>query len=932
MQRASAFRGGRGAARRVFLLLAVVSLGVLAQSTTAGATSLQVKQVTRVPKDSQDFTFQAGGGLNPATFVLDDDGFQQNDHPSSQYYFGIAPGVYSVSQDTPPGWEPADVTCSDGSSPSSIDVASGEDVVCTFSNISSDAALVQFNIDAQPDSSQIFFFRGLPFPVFLNDDGAGTPGTPNQGGMYVRPGTFKLTQDPVNDWRLTSASCSDGSPVWALQVQANESVVCSFVNQAGTTGRVTIVLDSEPDDPQVISFEASGGLNGVAQLPTFQLADPTQPTAGIGTAKLFQVAPGSGYGVSEQVPSGWDLTATCSDGSPVANIDVSAGENITCTFRTRERGQLTIKQDTQPDDPQDFSYTIDGGLSPSSFVLDDDGDDSNGTSSTRTFSSVPAGTYLLTQQAVPGWSKYIWSCSNGSTIDQIVIKGGEDVTCTVRNTRPGSPAPASSLGAGGVNPAGTGSEGVAQRISANGRYVVFETYDRLDPVDTDTRLDVYWRDLRTGEVRLVSRASGATGAKANYDSGDPDVSADGRYVAFSSGANNLDPDDPVYNDYDVYVRDMVSNTTTLVTRTYPGSGSYIAQWGGSPSISADGRYIAFSSRSRYMTPDPENDIDEEDIYVRDMVAGTTILASRASGANGADSNHFAWYPSISGNGRYVAFQSAATNLDPGDTDGVWDIFVRDTVANTTTLVSRASGPSGAKGTGYSSIPKMSGDGRYVTFFTDSSLDPADPAGADVYVRDLQTFNTVLASPGTGTAGSYDHTRLSLSEDGRYLAYDALASGKSSVYLRDLQAQTTSLISRTSGNTGDADRDAYRPSVASGGRFVSFLSEATNLAPDDNGNYFEIDLFVRDTQDNVTSLESRRSPTYPRPKAATPSTRRWYPPTTTAQAPTASPAAPLSFGSCAPPSLSSPRAHDGHPRRQRPARQGRRLPEDDRLAG
>src|SRR6185503_9478797 len=134
---------------------------------------------------------------------------------------------------------------------------------------------------------------------------------------------------------------------------------------------------------------------------------------------------------------------SCSDGSPLSNIDVSDGENVTCTFSIGRPGSLTIRQDTAPDDPQDFQYTIDGGLSPSSFTLDDDGDDSNGTSSTRTFTNVPALSYTLGQQAEPGWSRYIGLCSNGSAIDDIEIGGAENVTCIVRNVPPNTTPPAS---------------------------------------------------------------------------------------------------------------------------------------------------------------------------------------------------------------------------------------------------------------------------------------------------------------------------------------------------------------------------------------------------------------------------------------------------------------------------------------------------------
>src|SRR5215212_3449902 len=130
------------------------------------------------------------------------------------------------------------------------------------------------------------------------------------------------------------------------------------------------------------------------------------------TSRTFGVSPGSGYSVSETVPSGWDQSsATCSDGSPVSNVNLSAGENVTCTFTNTKRGSLVIVEDSQPDDAQDFSYTSTGGLSPSSFSLDDD---TNGTlSNTRTFANIAPGAYSVTQGANPAtWNLSSATCDN----------------------------------------------------------------------------------------------------------------------------------------------------------------------------------------------------------------------------------------------------------------------------------------------------------------------------------------------------------------------------------------------------------------------------------------------------------------------------------------------------------------------------------------
>ena len=137
---------------------------------------------------------------------------------------------------------------------------------------------------------------------------------------------------------------------------------------------IAVRKDAVPDDPQDFDFTTGGGLSP----SSFQLDDDGDPYNALSNSRVFPVDPGSGYSVSETVPAGWDLaSATCSDGSPPSNIDVSESEEVTCTFTNNKRAQIVVVQDTLPDDPQDFDYTAGGGLSPASFQLDDDGDNSN---------------------------------------------------------------------------------------------------------------------------------------------------------------------------------------------------------------------------------------------------------------------------------------------------------------------------------------------------------------------------------------------------------------------------------------------------------------------------------------------------------------------------------------------------------------------------
>ena len=171
--------------------------------------------------------------------------------------------------------------------------------------------------------------------------------------------------------------------------------------------------DAVPDAAQDFSFTAGGGLSP----SSFSLDDDSEGT--LSNTKTFEgVAPGSGYSVAENVPpSNWTQTsATCDDGSPISNINVSLGETVTCTF-TNKSGKIVVVKDTQPDDPQDFNFTTGGGLSPSSFQLDDDGDPFNTPKNSRTFEGVAPGSGYSISEAVPaGWVQGSATCDDGSAV------------------------------------------------------------------------------------------------------------------------------------------------------------------------------------------------------------------------------------------------------------------------------------------------------------------------------------------------------------------------------------------------------------------------------------------------------------------------------------------------------------------------------------
>lgn len=370
------------------------------------------------------------------------------------------------------------------------------------------------------------------------------------------------------------------------------------------------------------------------------------------------------------------------------------------------------------------------------------------------------------------------------------------------------------------------------------------------------------------ETVLVSRANGANGALGDGYSAEPAISGDGRYVAFVSYSKNLGG--PADGTGGVFVRDVVTGATTLVSRANGASGAIADDSSYAPSISADGRQVAFSS---YATNLGGHTTGDTDVYVRDLVDNTTTLVSRATGAGGALADDSSYAPSISADGKHVAFKSVADNLGGHADLFTADVYVRDLVGHTTTLVSRATGASGALADGSSSGPAISGDGRYVAFDTIAQNlgDHATGMSGDVYVRDVSGATTTLVSRGPGVSGAVgdDYSaQPAISADGRYVAFESFATtlvagddnAHRDVFVRDLVSGTTELVSRAAGlggALGNDDSDStFRPSLSAHGECVAFQTKATNLVPGDtNGSY---DVFVRDRMTHNTELVSRAS--------------------------------------------------------------------------
>jgi Tol biopolymer transport system component len=429
-----------------------------------------------------------------------------------------------------------------------------------------------------------------------------------------------------------------------------------------------------------------------------------------------------------------------------------------------------------------------------------------------------------------------------------------------------------------INGAGTqagNSTSVRPVFSPDGTKLAFMSFaSDLGPTDTNGTADIYLRDLTTGVTTLLS-ANAADTQAANGSSSTPVFSPDGTKVAFVSEATDLGPTD-ANNAADIYVRDLVNGTTTLASVGEEATG--IGNAGsGSPAFSPDGTRVAFRSASSLVPEDvPRDGAVGTDIYVRDLSVGSTTLVSITPG--GTSGNGDVGSPVFSPDGSKIAFMTTASDLGPTDTNGFEDIYVRDIGAGTTTLVSgNAAGNDAGNGLTIF-IPVFSPDGNSIYFHSDANDLVALPdanQGSDIFVRDLQTGTTTLISTNaSGTASANSDSRIPiLSADGTRLAFASSAddlgptdtNGQVDVYLWDLPTGVTTLVSAAASGVDSGNSSSRPQSLNRNGTRVAFSSYATNLGPndsdettppdptaDDLGNN---DVYVRDLTSGTTTMVS-----------------------------------------------------------------------------
>ncbi|MEU6763990.1 hypothetical protein ABZ916_15880 [Streptomyces sp. NPDC046853] len=387
-------------------------------------------------------------------------------------------------------------------------------------------------------------------------------------------------------------------------------------------------------------------------------------------------------------------------------------------------------------------------------------------------------------------------------------------------------------------------------ISADGRYVAFVSASRnLVANDTNGTPDAFVRDLRTGKTERVSVRS--NGKASHGVVREVSLSPDGRYVVFTSTADDLVNGDP--NDLDdVFLHDRDTGKTQRISATgalYDELRNHLTY---DPVVSGDGRYVAYASGAEDLVEGDANQRD--DVFLYDRKKKTTELAQLDNAGQQGQGDAFA--PAFAGDsgGRYLAFTSNTSNLaGVEDHSSATDIFLRDREKGTTELISI---PQAYNRKTPSWGAALSGDARYVAFTSSSRvLRPEGPAPTSahnvfLYDREAKRMRLVSATP-DGTPADGDSDDVSLSRDGRYAVFTSAASNlapeddgdsSSDVFLRDMETGEVRLVSGESEPVSEDTKPGRRTGVSEGGGAVVFDSPAGNLVAGDTNA--AADVFLR----------------------------------------------------------------------------------------
>jgi Tol biopolymer transport system component len=387
-------------------------------------------------------------------------------------------------------------------------------------------------------------------------------------------------------------------------------------------------------------------------------------------------------------------------------------------------------------------------------------------------------------------------------------------------------------------------------ISRNGRFVAFQS-DSTDLVPGNERAATQVFVLDRKEGAFLCASVDPAGKPGDWISFEASISADGRYVAFASHASNLASGDTNASE-DVFLHDR--NTGKPLRISGGPDGGPASGGSRSPSLSGDGSRVAFVSTADDLVPADTN--GAADVFLYDLKKRKTTRVSVSSSKEQADAG--SGEAAISQDGRFVAFYSHASNLEPGDTNGKADIFLHEVSTGITRPVSESS--SGGAGNGDSRRPALSADGRFVAFESwATNLVPGDTNNAvDIFLRDLRTGTTEIVSlNASGKPGNGDSRDPRISDDGRFVLFTSFARDMvpddtrdwGDVFLHDRESKSTKRVSVASDGS-EGNHESADGSLSGDGRYVVFSSKASNLVPYDNNK--TVDVFLHDCRTGRTT--------------------------------------------------------------------------------
>lgn len=372
---------------------------------------------TTIPSgDSKSFSFTPSYG---SQFSLTDAATPDNQE--------LVPGTYSVAETVPSDWDLTDTTCvssvQDTETADNLELDAGETITCTFKNTKHSKIIIEKQTLPNGDTTE-FSFAG-------NVGGSLTDGEITE--QEVSPGAYSSIETVPVGWELNSITCNDGESEVSssgdvgtatanFNVESGEVVTCTFENEK--FGKITIVKNTLGDD-------------GTFDFTSTTLPDTTfsiTTSGNTGSQEFDNLDVDSNYDVDETVPEGWELnSASCSDGSPIDNIDLSPGEEVVCTFENEQEGTLIIIKNTLGGDGIFDFDTTGGSTVPAEFSLT-----TVSNTDSEIFNNVDIdNTYTVVETVPTGWELNSATCDNGETVDSLDVDAGETVTCTFTNTKRG---------------------------------------------------------------------------------------------------------------------------------------------------------------------------------------------------------------------------------------------------------------------------------------------------------------------------------------------------------------------------------------------------------------------------------------------------------------------------------------------------------------